>query len=706
MTKKKHLIFIPFLLVFSISSNAQTLSRADSIIHYLKQVKGLQHKDTVLLEKAVAAIYVTPPDSLQVDKIESELKKLAPVIQRQNCLAIKTCVGYVLSFGRDTKLAIGYNKNNISELIGYSGDFDRNLLFQNLEQLKRPYINGDRIQEGIGYFQRFAADFEQANDSDAISLCYRALGAFYRTLGLMDKTINCWKKSIVYLNRNKAVKGTDFPIQKYSLLGLKGYINRKAILASALVDNEEPQKAFPVLYEVKNLFESVQDSVDLPDGPFIYLQIIRAKLMTVGDSVPQYFKLMRNILDRKDDSVDFPIYYQTLGYYFYLQNQMDSAIYFIHLSADLIKAHNILFNSSFGFLIPGYYLALIMIKQHKVPEAIKLLNHESNELIKVNIRKVALLELELLSTAYKLNGDLVSSNATLVRYINLHKEIIDDENKNRSMSFETEQQINLLNSERQKQHREISRQKLFRNLVGGGLALMLLFSMLFLFQRIRISKEKKRSEELLLNILPAEVATELKQTGRCQAKTFSMVTVMFMDFKDFTNVSEKVSAELLVDEINFCFSAFDGIIQKHKVEKIKTVGDAYICVGGLPVLNYSHALDVVNAAIEIRDFMLSHKKEKEARGEIPFELRIGIHTGPVVAGIVGVKKFQYDIWGDTVNLAARMEQNSEAGKINISGSTYQLVKDKFTCSYRGKVEAKNKGEVDMYFVEGNIFFTT
>ena len=217
-----------------------------------------------------------------------------------------------------------------------------------------------------------------------------------------------------------------------------------------------------------------------------------------------------------------------------------------------------------------------------------------------------------------------------------------------------------------------------------------------------ITEEKQRSEELLLNILPYEVAEEIKQQGFSKAKTYSMVTVMFTDFKDFTSVSEKISAELLVDEINYCFSAFDSIVQKYRVEKIKTVGDAYICVGGMPALNFTHATDVIHAAIEIRDFMLNRKKEKEAKGEIPFELRIGVHTGPVVAGIVGVKKYAYDIWGDTVNLAARIEQNSESGKINISGSTYELVKDKFKCEYRGKIEAKNKGEIDMYFVENRL----
>jgi ligand-binding sensor domain-containing protein/class 3 adenylate cyclase len=219
-------------------------------------------------------------------------------------------------------------------------------------------------------------------------------------------------------------------------------------------------------------------------------------------------------------------------------------------------------------------------------------------------------------------------------------------------------------------------------------------------EKREVEKQKLRSDELLLNILPVEVADELKQTGHCKAKTFSMVTVMFADFKDFTHVSEKVSAELLVDEINYCFSAFDEILQKHDVEKIKTVGDAYICASGLPVLSYTHAMDMVTTAIEIRDFMITRKKEKENRGEIPFQLRIGIHTGPVVAGIVGVKKFQYDIWGDTVNLAARMESSGEAGQVNISGTTYELVKDKFNCSYRGKIQAKNKGEIDMYFVDG------
>lgn len=216
---------------------------------------------------------------------------------------------------------------------------------------------------------------------------------------------------------------------------------------------------------------------------------------------------------------------------------------------------------------------------------------------------------------------------------------------------------------------------------------------------LELENEKHKSDELLLNILPKETAEELKQFGLSKPKAYGMVTVMFTDFKDFSIVSEKVSPELLVAEIDYCFSGFDLIIKKYKIEKIKTVGDAYICAAGMPELTFTHSADAVNAALEIRGFMLNRKMEKEARGEIPFEIRIGIHTGSLVAGVVGKNKFAYDIWGDTVNIAARMEQNSEAGKINISGTTFELVKNKFMCEYRGKLFAKNKGEIDMYFVE-------
>ena len=167
-------------------------------------------------------------------------------------------------------------------------------------------------------------------------------------------------------------------------------------------------------------------------------------------------------------------------------------------------------------------------------------------------------------------------------------------------------------------------------------------------------------------------------------------------------MSEKLNAKELVKDIHECFSAFDKIIEKHGIEKIKTIGDAYMAAGGIPTPNKTHAEDVVRAAIEIRNFMEEGKAAKIAKNAPYFEIRIGVHTGPVVAGLVGLKKFAYDIWGDTVNTASRLESSGEVGKINISESTYNLVKDKFTCVYRGKISAKGKGEMDMYFAENRL----
>ncbi len=249
--------------------------------------------------------------------------------------------------------------------------------------------------------------------------------------------------------------------------------------------------------------------------------------------------------------------------------------------------------------------------------------------------------------------------------------------------------------------RKIEQERLIRNFLIGAFLMTLIVAFLFLNQRNKLSKEKNRSDALLLNILPAKIAEELKNKGHADARDFKKASVLFTDFVAFTEGSEKLSAKELVEEINSCFGAFDRITEKYKIEKIKTIGDAYMAVGGIPVPTAESVENTVLAALEMQEFITNRRAKKDAKNKISFEMRIGIHTGPVVAGIVGIKKFQYDIWGDTVNTASRLESNSQPGKVNISQATYELLKhtSKFRFEGRGKIKAKGKGEIEMWFVE-------
>jgi class 3 adenylate cyclase/Tfp pilus assembly protein PilF len=260
-------------------------------------------------------------------------------------------------------------------------------------------------------------------------------------------------------------------------------------------------------------------------------------------------------------------------------------------------------------------------------------------------------------------------------------------------------EVNLLNEQKRNQ----------RNVVIATIIAMILILLLLagVFQRYKfmreankiIEAEKKRSDSLLLNILPEETAQELKQNGKVMAKKFQSVTVMFTDFQGFTQYATYLEPEVLVSTVDFYFSKFDQIMEKYGLEKIKTVGDSYMCAGGLPFPSEDHALKMIRAAMEIEQF-ISETQDDPTNDKIRLNIRIGINTGPVVAGIVGTKKFAYDIWGDTVNIASRMESNSMPGKINISENTYQLVKDVVDVEYRGELHVKNRGVMKMYFVNG------
>lgn len=207
--------------------------------------------------------------------------------------------------------------------------------------------------------------------------------------------------------------------------------------------------------------------------------------------------------------------------------------------------------------------------------------------------------------------------------------------------------------------------------------------------------EKNKSDELLHNILPASLVDELKLNGVVQPREFKNVSIMFTDFKGFTYIASVLPADKLVSELNDMFKEFDRIIVKYGLEKLKTIGDSYMVGAGLPKESNDHAVRIIMAGLEMQRVI----KVRNETSAIKWEMRTGVHSGYVIAGVVGTKKFSYDIWGDTVNIASRMESAGTPGEINISAYTYMLVRDHFDCEYRGKVTAKGKGDLDMYFVK-------
>ncbi|MEA1786041.1 adenylate/guanylate cyclase domain-containing protein [Arenibacter sp. GZD96] len=316
-----------------------------------------------------------------------------------------------------------------------------------------------------------------------------------------------------------------------------------------------------------------------------------------------------------------------------------------------------------------------------------------------------------MSLAFEALGDYRNAFRYQNKYIELKDLIfnLETDDKIRGLQFDfdlenKQDEIGLLQKEAEITELQAKRQTY---IIYGTVLLLTLVLVLAIgsFSRYRFEKktnqiigeERRRSEDLLRNILPKEIATELKENGKVKAKKYDLVTVMFTDFKGFTLESQNLSPEILVKTVDYYFSKFDAIVEKYGLEKIKTIGDAYMCAGGLSADTQNHPFKMINAAFEILEVMKTARDNPQAE-IMNFEIRIGINTGTVVAGVVGTKKFAYDIWGDAVNVAARMETMSEPGKVNISENTFQLVKHKFDCEFRGEVYVKNKGNMSMYFV--------
>jgi class 3 adenylate cyclase len=532
---------------------------------------------------------------------------------------------------------------------------------------------------------------EKTKDSEMLRKCYSQLSKFYSMNKMYDKAI------LYKLREGDIIKGI-IPIDSVSLMWTQ-YSLQEIEVGSDNVLNE------------RSILDLLNYAIKTRNNRLRYYEFaIYRRHLIEANKIDVLYDLYNNKYPQELKKLSFEdpaLYYRLKAFFCEEQNKPDSAEYYFNkVEKLLISDQNKIYRSNF-YLRFGQFL----VRQHRYKEAIAKF-HLSYQIAKEasSYFPYMLGASSQLEKIYATLGDYKKAYSYSVLNRVLKDSISNISKKEQlimlDINREKQQRDHAAELEKQRIERTVRQRKAERNMMAGGVGFLIVLSLL-IFRNYRNQKRsnklldaaKKKSEDLLLNILPFETAEELKVHGSAKAKRFEEVTVMFTDFKDFTLASEKMSAEELVKLVHFYYSEFDWIISKYNLEKIKIIGDSYMCAGGLPVSNKTHAHDVVSAALELQEFMSSQKTDRVNLGESYFELRIGIHSGPVVAGIVGTKKFAYDIWGDTVNTASRMENSCETGKVNISGTTYERVKDRFKCTYRGKILAKNKGEIDMYFVE-------
>jgi class 3 adenylate cyclase len=403
------------------------------------------------------------------------------------------------------------------------------------------------------------------------------------------------------------------------------------------------------------------------------------------DSALVYFKESSEIFEKENYNIgkaynlgNIGMVYANLGQNQLAETNITEAINILEASEDYYAISEYLLSMSDIYVEKGDYDAALAYAQKSLDLGKK---HNLKEQISdANLK---------LSQLYETSGNNLAS----FQYFKDHITYRDSLNNIKTVQSIADMRTDYEVSQKQVEVNLLNQQKRNQLIILGftGVLLITLF-----WYYITISKEKKRSDNLLLNILPSEIAQELKQNGKVEAVKCEAVTVLFTDFVEFSRVAEHIDPEHLVKSIDYYFKKFDEIISKHGLEKIKTIGDSYMCVSGLPTPNTNHASNAVKAAKEITDMVNNELPNVDELAK--FEVRVGLHSGPVVAGIVGIKKWQYDVWGDTVNISSRMESNSEAGRINISETTYQEIKDEFPCEYRGEIEVKNRGVLKMYFV--------
>jgi class 3 adenylate cyclase len=659
-------------------------------------------------------------NELKTDSLNNMLSKN---LNSQTKIKVLLELGYLNSVSNNNNKALS-NINEVFRLSIKSGKFYGDSIFSRLKKIVEIKLkNADSVS--IKYIDigiKEALNFKRLDFKWSFLL---KKGSFLRIMGKSDASIKLFNELLLEIPKNDSVYkpfiynnlAQSYMIKSDYQNALKNILYARKLFTKvgntkeefACVNNiggmyfmiEEYEKSIPFLIESLDYSKSIKDSLGICES-YMNIGLVYTKLQKTDLAIINQTNA-ENILQYLNSPVTRAGNLCNLGMSFH-QNKAYQKSEEVFLKAiKILEA-----TSDLNFLSITYQsLGTLYLEQKKWQKARYYLKKSEQLVNKIGNIRTQMVLLNELFKLEKATNNFIMALEYLEKYSALKDSIFNSDKMKELSDINTKNAIEI-NEEKFKaiqlkkdilSQAEIRKQKIIKYYAIIGLVLVAIAMLFFYYQRNKIRKEKQRSEELLLNILPEEVADELKKKGSAEAQQIDEVTVLFTDFKGFTQLAEKLTPKELVAEINECFSAFDYIVEKYNVEKIKTIGDAYMAAGGLPTANKTHAKDVIYAALEIQLFMENFKAKKIAANKLFFEIRIGIHTGPVVAGIVGVKKFAYDIWGDTVNTASRMESSGAVGKVNISGATFDLVKDLFKCEYRGKIKAKGKGEIDMYFVQ-------
>lgn len=561
------------------------------------------------------------------------------------------------------------------------------------------YFQGN-YSEALSYYEKTISFYTKANYLEGVSKTHNNIGAIYYFLGNYSKAISCYQKTLKFQEKENNQELLAAINQNIGVIYIElgDYDNALNYITTSLEINK-------LIDNQNNIFQNLNALGEIYNHKTLFIK------------ANEYFNQSLKIAEEIDDQQKKVEVLFNMGNLFTERKEYQKALDYYDECLKISKEISSKRYESTTLISLGDNYHLLNQNQKAIQHCLSGLSL-ANELGAISVKKDAC---DCLYNTYKKIGNNKKALSFYELSIAYNDSLKAEETSNQILNMEFEKQM-LLDSiaqvEKENQLKilhleEVQRKEKQRNIILISAGLIVLFAV-GLWSRLRFVRkskaalqiEKDRSEALLLNILPEEIAEELKANGYVVARDFDLVSILFTDFKSFTKTSTLLTPQELVEEINVCFKKFDQIIEKYELEKIKTIGDSYMAAGGLPEPDKNAIKNIVLAALDMQEFIKARKVKNDYLQKPAFEMRLGIHAGPIVAGIVGIKKFQYDVWGDTVNTASRIESNGEIGKVNISEIIYHLIKEDpdFSFEYRGLVNAKGKGKMKMYFVEKSPLF--